>query len=176
MRTKDVIATRQSCRAYKEEQITSLDKSILLQAANAAPIARGEIEKVRIIVVQNPEILKKIDKKGAEYFGDLKLNPLYGAPTLFLIAGLGKDEKDRNLTFCNAACIIENMLLAATDIRLGSVFLMGPVAAIRDDQELKEALHIPEDFIIAAGMAVGKPVEPPIMRTLTPERIAVETI
>ena len=58
----DVIETilkRRSIRAYKEEQIPDEDLKILLTCALYAPTG-GNLQNSRFLVIQKPELFKKI--------------------------------------------------------------------------------------------------------------------
>nr|WP_271716067.1 nitroreductase family protein [Anaeromicropila herbilytica] len=57
--------------------------------------------------------------------------------------------------FANAACIIENMLLAATDQNIGSVYLWGVAMALQLYSELFQELDLPDGFIPVSGLALG---------------------
>lgn len=60
-----------------------------------------------------------------------------------------------NIEYANCACVINNMLLAATDLGLGSVYLMGAPMAIGEDKQLKRDLGIPDSFSPLAAVALG---------------------
>ena len=54
-----------------------------------------------------------------------------------------------------AATIMENMILAATDMGLGSVFLLAICAALAQNPDIMKQLQIPEGFVPTAAMALG---------------------
>ena len=61
MDMKQTILTRRSCRSFTGEQITESECTALLEAANAAPVANGNYSDVKISVIQDQELLAKIE-------------------------------------------------------------------------------------------------------------------
>lgn len=171
MNTMETIARRCSCRAYRPEQITAEELHLLLQAANAAPVGMAKYETLKITVVQDKTLLAEIDGEGAKFFGDASMHPLYGAPTLIVISGFAADQDEREVSMCNASCLIENMTLAATELGLGSVYIRGCINAIRENTEICEKLGVLDDFVMAGAIAVGYPEETAKARELTTDKI-----
>ena len=50
-----------------------------------------------------------------------KQNLLYGVPTLIIICS--RPAKVKNIEYFNVACVVENMLLGAANLGLGSIYL-----------------------------------------------------
>ncbi|MCB2311914.1 MerR family DNA-binding transcriptional regulator [Clostridium tagluense] len=75
-------------------------------------------------------------------------------------------DKEGLLPF-NAACIMENMALAATDLGLGNVYIFGGALAIAKNPELCAELKIPEGYIPVSALPVGKATKPLKERELT---------
>ena len=60
-------------------------------------------------------------------------------------------------------CLIENMLLAATELGLGNLYVRGAVAEAAKDEALVRDMKIPAGFTPVAAAAVGyasAPVRP----------------
>ena len=170
METMEVMRRRQSCRAYLPGQISEEALNTLLQAANAAPVGMGRYDTVRLTVVQNNTLLTKLNVRAADFMGDPALRPTYGAPTVILVSAAEGDPDD--VRYCNAACIVENMHLAATELGLGSVYLLGCIRALQKAPELQRELGIPEGFTPMSALAVGMANQQMPRRELTAERIA----
>ena len=66
MNTQDAITTRKSVRGYTEEQLTETELSTILNAAYSSPIAGTLYKTMRVTVIQNKNILKKISNFGRE--------------------------------------------------------------------------------------------------------------
>ena len=58
-----------------------------------------------------------------------------------------------------------NLLLAARDEGVGGVITTMP---IRREREVKDLLHVPDEFVVAAVLALGKPVRQPKRLTRKP--------
>ncbi|OAA90458.1 nitroreductase family protein [Clostridium ljungdahlii] len=170
MEMMKAIAVRKSTRNYKSEQISDDSLNIVLNAGCAAPVGMGAYDSVHLTVIQNSTLLEKITKATANAFGNPNMKPFYGAPTLIVVSGKAND-KAPHIEIANAACVIENMALAATDIGLGSVYLWAFLASFSKEKELLKELNLPEGFIPVSGIALGYPTEP-----LTKEKELKQTI
>lgn len=170
MELMKAIAMRKSTRSYKSEQISDESLNTILKAGCAAPVGMRAYNSVHLTVIQNSDLLDKITNITREAFGNPKMNPMYGAPTLVIVSGK-PNEKAPGIELANASCILENMSLAATDMGLGSVYLLGIIFALSKNKELLKELNLPEGFVPAAAMSLGYPIEP-----LTEEKELKQTI
>ena len=159
MEMMKTIAMRKSTRSYKSDQISDESLTVILDAGCAAPVGMGAYDSVHLTVIQNSNLLDKITKVTATVFGNPNMKPFYGAPTVVVVSGKS-NEKAPNVEIANAACIVENMALAATDIGLGSVYLWGFLASFSADKELLKELNLPESFVPVSAIALGYPIEP----------------
>lgn len=174
MNTLEAISKRCSCRAFKNEQLRDSDLEKILKAGNAAPVGMGKYETLKITVIQKKELIDKIDSCGAEFFarqGMDMAHPLHEAPTFILICGA-----EGGITPMNVACIIENMIIEAADLGVGSCYIMGNVAAIKDNKEIQKAVGMPEGFELVSGLILGYPQEEPKTRELVTDRIPTEYV
>ena len=174
MELMEAILNRQACRSYEARQIDDAALEVILQAGNAAPVGRGQYDKMHLTVVQKSAILALVDCCTAEFFGDLSMHPLYGAPTLIVVSA--DSSAPRDMSFCNAGCIVENMHLAATALGLGSVYLAGCTMAAEQNEEMRTALQLPEGYLPVSALAVGYAAGEKKERFLTTERIATDYI
>ena len=160
----DVIKNRRSVRAYKDEQIDDEDIEKILEAAIMAPTARGEAPW-HFTVVQNKELLEEINASVHDILinsGDELLeaiaesgrNVMHNAPTVVFVSA--KSDATNMQADCSAA--IENMLLAAEGLDIGSCWL-GLVAVYFSVEENLKKLHIPEDYTPLYGVSLGYKVE-----------------
>ena len=156
----EVIKNRRSVRAYKDEQIEQI-----LEAAIMAPTARGEAPW-HFTVVQNKETLSDINdsvlnilsNSGDEFLeaiAESGVNVMHNAPTVVFVSA--KSDATNMQADCSAA--IENMLLAAEGLDIGSCWL-GLVAIYFSVEENLKKLHIPEGYTPLYGVALGYKVEP----------------
>ena len=61
-------------------------RDALLKAANAAPVGMGHYESVHLTVVQNKDLLEKLNVGAAAFMGDPSLRPTYDAPTVIIVS------------------------------------------------------------------------------------------
>ena len=59
------------------------------------------------------------------------------------------------IEYAIAACVIENMAIAATSLCIDNVVWAGSTAAISDDIEIRRAVDIPDDFAPVLCISLG---------------------
>ena len=166
-----VIRLRRSTRGFTNEQITDEQLREILDAAQLAPIAGADYTMSHLTVVQDAALLDEIRTDCLLRRKDgTTLDPLYGAPTIILLSVTG--PSDDNIEYCNVACAIENMTLAATNLGLGSVYLWGFLRKLRRHPETIEKLQLPEGYTLLSGIAVGHAATP-LEERLPKENIGV---
>ena len=55
----------------------------------------------------------------------------------------------------NSACVAMNMLLAATALGLGSIYLNLVIGLIKEHKEILDKLNLPEGFVPVVGVGIG---------------------
>ncbi len=175
METLKAIASRKSTRGFKPEQILAKELETIVAAGTAAPIAMGQFDHAHITVIQKADFIKKISVAGGEIFGKPGMETLYGAPTLVVVSAK-PNQFGNEAGIANSACIIENMCLAATDLGVGSVYIMGAIAGVKKNPELLSELNLQEGFSPVAAVALGYPLEPLEQKEEINRRIEVSTI
>lgn len=153
----ETICARKSVRTYTGEPITADELNIILKAANAAPVGMGQYDAVHLTVITNKEMLGKIDAAGAAMFGKPDIHPLYNAPMLIMVsAKMPAAEGMRNVSYSNAAIIVQNMALAATEIGVGACHIWGATMAVANSPEILKGLNLPEGFVPCCAVSLGK--------------------
>ena len=159
MEFMDIVSARRSCRAYTGEQISAEQLEAIVEAGRTAPIAGADYRMSHMTVVQNPALVAEIREACMLTRKDgSKADPTYGAPTLIFLSATG--PSDDQIEYCNVACAIENMALAATSMELGSVHLWGFLKKLRKQPEVLAKLNIPEGYTVLSAFAVGHATEP----------------
>ena len=145
MELLEAIEKRFSNRKFLDKQIKDDDLRKILKAGMQAPVGRGKYEDMRITVIQNQELLDKITNLEER-------SVFYNAPTLIIISarddGHGLDKE-------NSACVAENMLLAATALGLGSIYLNLVIGLIKENKDILNELNLPEGFVPIVGVGIG---------------------
>ena len=176
MNTMETICKRRSIRSYTGESITAEELGTILKAANASPVGMGQFESLHLTVITNKDLLNKIEKATAAMFGDPAMHPLYNAPTLILVSSKKPAPMMENVAYSNAAIMVHNMALAATELGVGSCYIWGAVAAASYNPEILAELKLPEDFIPCCAICLGKTEETYELREIPANKIAQTTL
>ena len=153
--TLQTIKHRRSCRSYTDEQITEEELQAILEAGLYAPNAGGQAW--HFTVVQNKALLDKLNIAAKEAVKQLEMKPIrelgndeqfncfYGAPTLGIVSG---SEQVPIPLDADCAAAIENMLLAAESVGLGSCWIYFVIFAFNSPHgaELRNKLKIPDGY------------------------------
>jgi len=157
METLKAIARRKSTRAFSpEKQVGEAEIKTILAAGCAAPVGAADYPSIHLTVIKNKAILAKITKAVQTAF-KMDRDALYGAPVLVIVSS--SEPKFPNIQYANVGCIIENMLLAATDLGIDNIYLWGPVNAVTKSPELLKECGIPEGFTPISAAALGYAAE-----------------
>lgn len=175
MSVQDVIARRKSVRSYTGEALTQEELKALLLAAQGAPVGMHKYESLHISVVQDAELLAKIEEVANTASGRSGSHPLFSAPVLILVSSDFSSPRP-NVDYSNAACIVENMALVATELDLGSCHIWGAIAEIADQADLLRELKVPEGFTPSCGLVVGKTSEKYEPRDFSKDHIQVDYV
>ena len=155
------IEMRKSVRSYTEERIEEEKLKAMIRAGNLAPV----FGRFHITVIENQDLLREINditldmmKHSGNGFMENQAaiegyQPLYGAGVMFVLSVPGGND-EHGFQMANAACAAENMILAATELGLGSCFVMGPMMAFANP-ELAGRLGLPEGYVPLVGVLVG---------------------
>ena len=152
-----LIETRRSCRKYKPEQITDEELKAVLEAGTYAPTSRG-LQAPYIVAVQNKELREKLGAMNAQIMG-VTFNPYYDAPTYVLVFA----PADAHNPIQDGSCILENMMLAAHAIGLGSCWIHRE-REMFDSEEgklLMKEWGLPDGLMGIGALALGYPAEAP---------------
>lgn len=152
MELKEVLLRRKSCRTYEARPVEEEKLNEVVAAASLAPLGLPKDGKPHLTVVTDPELLKTL---GGAFGPDRDI--IYGAPALIVVSC---PPSRPGIPEMNAACVVEMMALAATDLGLGNIYLYGVTAALAQNGELKARLGIPEGHTPLSALAVGYSVEP----------------
>lgn len=148
------IFARRSIRKYTAEPVSEKDIKTLLEAAMAAPSA-SNIKPYHFIVVT--------DREGLDALADVHPHGkmLYEATLCVAVCGV-PDESRYWVQDCSAAT--ENLLLAATALGLGAVWL-GVYPKPDRVAPVSEVLGIPESVVPLNLISIGHPAEEKESRT-----------
>lgn len=160
MEFEQVLYLRRTTRKYQSRQIQESELQKILAAAQTAPLAAGDDKTTHITVVQAADLLtciREVTKTASRKTGNV-FDPFFGAPTIIFLSAT--DLSADCIEYANMGCIIENMILQATALNLGSTYIWGCLGKIRDNSELISKMNIPDQYKILSALAVGYPVAP----------------
>jgi nitroreductase len=151
METLEAINARQSIRRFLGTPVEKEKIQMLLEAAIRAPSAMNK-QCWRFVAVTDKETIVKLAKTNMVFNGWLK-----DAPAVIVFCADPKDSVDMNglpYYMWDAALAAQNLVLAATDMGLGTCYL-----AAYDEKKVKDLLGIPEDLRVVCMTPLGYPTE-----------------
>lgn len=169
----EVIKARRSIRSYKPEQISSEELECIIEAGRFAP-SGGNNQTTHMIVIQDQSILAELKQLTTEEFAKMEIKEdtyssikssitqsrtgkydfTKNAPTLIVVA----NKRGYGNAMADCACVLENMMIAATSINIGSCWV-NQLRWLADNEIVKEyvknKLNIREEEIICGGLILG---------------------
>lgn len=153
----NTIKSRRAVRAYKSDPVPAELLDAVLEAGTYAPTGGGHQSPV-IIAVTSDKYRKEIAQLNAGVMGSIN-DPYYGAPVIVLVLADGTAS-----TFVeDGSCVLENMMLAAASLGLGSVWVHRE-REIFDSEKGKALLRewgLPETLRGVGSIALGYPAAAP---------------
>ena len=185
----DFIKSRRSTRKFKNEMVPEELIDQIVEAGRYAP-SGGNSQTTHFIVVENREILDKLADLAKEEFAKMEITPdtykslvnsinaskngnyvfHYNCPVLIVTA----NKKDYGNNMADCACALENMMLMANALDLGSVWI-NQLRWLNENPVLLEAMRkigLEDDERVYGALAVGfadtedgLPIRKPLERT-----------
>jgi len=147
----EAILTRRSIRKYTSEPVTDDEVKQLLRAAMHAPSA-GNQRPWEFIVIRDKETLNEIT--GIHKYAQM----LKQAQVAIVVCGDVKKQKYDGFWVQDCSAATQNMLLAATALGLGAVWL-GVHPVVERVEDLRKILGIPVNVVPLSIVSVGRPGE-----------------
>ncbi|HIV02328.1 MAG TPA: nitroreductase [Candidatus Aphodoplasma excrementigallinarum] len=151
-----LMKSRRSVRAYKPDAVPDEVLDAVLEAGTYAPTGRGR-QSPTIIAVTSKKYREEIARLNAEVLGS-STDPYYGAPVVILVLA----DPAVNTFVEDGSCVLENMMLAAHALGLGTVWVHRE-REIFDGEKGKALLrewHLPETLRGVGAVALGYPSAP----------------
>ncbi len=172
MYTLEVIKTRRSTRKFKQEQLPREIVEEIVEAGRYAP-SGGNSQTTHFLVIQNKEVLEKLATLAREAFAQMEVtadtyrsmaNSInaskkgsyvfhYNAPTLILTA----NQKDYGNNMADCVCALENMMIAANALAIGSCYI-NQLNWLNEDPAILAylmTLGLGENERVYASLAIG---------------------
>ena len=147
-----IIKSRRSTRAFKPELPPKDQIMQLVEAAGWAPSGMSKYLWHFTVVYSAEKSLKlakavaEADNRGPDY-------NFYGAPVNIIISY----KRDEHHAFVDGAAAMENLLLMATELGLGTCWI-NQLRPLTDDPAIRPLLTqlgVPEDYIVIGSIALG---------------------
>ena len=148
-KTVEIIKSRVSCRAYSDKRVSKAKLEQIVEAGKYAPSAMNR-QICNILVIKSKSLLEKIR---AALLEKTQRECLYGAKHLCLVYG----PRDDRFTNHDASCILENMFLAATALKIDSCWINQLDDLLTDPKYLKlrKKLGLNDDSKVVGSVILG---------------------
>jgi nitroreductase len=149
----DIAKQRYSVRKYTDQKVEKEKLNLILEAARIAPTGANK-QPVHLIVAQSPEALEKVNKAAR----------VYGAPCVIIVCSdidkaWVRPYDGKNIADIDAAILTDHMMLQATELGLGSLWICWFKADV-----IKAEFGLPDNLVpvnlLALGYADGEPASP----------------
>ena len=174
MDAMNAILTRRSTRKMKPDPLPRALVEQVIEAGRAAP-SGGNSQTTRFIVIRRRETLAQLAALVEKAFAAMELKPdlyrslrhsieaskkggyvfHYGAPLLIVTA----NKAGYGNAMADSACALENMMIAANALDLGSCWI-NQLHWLTDDQGVRaclEGLGLEKDETVTGGLILGWP-------------------
>lgn len=134
----ECILKRRSIRSFKAEMPKKEEIDQIIEAGLYAPSGHGAQSTI-ILAVTNRELRDRISKDNYRVVGrEVNTDPFYGAPVILIVLA---DRSSSNRAY-DGSVVMENMMLAATSIGLGSIW----INRAREEFETEEYRQLLKDL------------------------------
>ena len=144
----ELFIKRRSYRKYLPKEVEEDKLNDILESGMLAPIASGKYFNVVLKVFRGEE-LKTLQETLVKETGN---DNTYKAPLVIGVYHKGENVELANL---DASAIIENMLLEARELGLGSVFIYSICRLTRSNEALKKYNELEGGYILRSVVSFG---------------------
>lgn len=120
----------------------------------------AKYDSLHITVVQDEKLIEEIFLQAEEaVFAAIgtRKNLNYGAKTLIVVSS--RPPHREGMDYANGGIVIENMVIAATDLGIDSCIMGAPIAALAGNAALSQAIGVPNGFTPVLGAVFGYATE-----------------
>ena len=170
----ELLTTRRSTRKYKMDPVPAEMLEKIIEAGRHAP-SGGNSQTTHFIVIEDAEVLKRLTQLAEASFSAMEVTEgmyrslanavraakkgnyvfYYGAPVLIVTA----NQKDYGNNMADCACALENMMLMANALDLGSCWI-NQLRWLNEDPALLAAMQklgLAENERVYGAVAIGFP-------------------
>lgn len=166
------IASRHSTRKFKQKPIEEEKLQQVIEAGRQAPSGKNK-QQNHFLVIRDPKVLEQLVQLVRQEFAKMEITEensddiggairlskkgnyvfKYNAPCLIVVA----NRRNYGNRYADTACAIENMMLAANALDLGSCWI-NQLRWLNDNPVLTEYLSqlgLPEDEAVFGSLSIG---------------------
>lgn len=174
MEALEAILTRRSTRHYRPDPVEPEKLDAILDAARQAP-SGGNNQTCHFLVIRSREVMRRLAAMAEKAFAAMEITENtyasmaraiaaskkggyvfhYSAPVLILAA----NRRDYGNSIADCACAIENMMVAANALDLGSCWI-NQLKWLNEDEEILRCLldlGMKADERVWGGVVIGYP-------------------
>lgn len=174
MEAMEAILTRRSTRNYKPDAVDPEKLDQILKAAGQAP-SGGNNQHNHFLVIRNIDVIRKLTEMTEAAFAEMEIREntyaslkhaisaskrggyvfCYNAPVLIAVA----NRRDYGNNMADCACAIENMMIAANALDLGSCWI-NQLRWLNEEPamvEYMQSLGMKEEERIYGAVIIGYP-------------------
>lgn len=168
------ILSRKSTRSYQDTPISEETLNTILEAGMSASVGSGAYDSLHLTVVQDQKLFTVISTAVNDMIFKIlgkRMDKSFGAPAMIFVSS--KPAMMPGLEYANAACVLENMAIAATSMGIDNIIWGGAAAAVAQSAGLSEKLGIPAGFkpLLCISLGYGTENEPPKKHEITVNRV-----
>ena len=154
----EILKQRRSIRKYETRQVPEDILDQILEAGTYAPTGMNRQSPV-MVAVQDPEIIRLMEKENAKAMGSEDGTPFYGAPTVVVVFA---DTRCRT-GFEDACLVMGNLLNAASILGIGSCWIHRAKEVFQTEtgKSLMEKWGLDENYVGVGNCILGYPDEDP---------------
>ena len=152
--TLQVLRGRRSVRAYQSRQLEDKALDAILEAGTWAPTGMNQ-QSPLMVVVQDEETVRYMERLNAAVMGRPDAHPFYGAPTVVVVLADGNNYN----WLRDGSLVMGNLMNAATSLGVGSCWI-NRAMEVFDSEEGKALLRkwgIPETYRGIGNCILGYP-------------------
>ena len=139
MDAMQAMLTRRSVKKYKSEPVPKELIEKIVEAGTYAPTGRNAQAPI-ILAVSNRQVRDELMKFNAKILGAEGSDPFYNAPVVLVVLA----AKERNTRVYDGSCVMENLMLAAHALGLGSCWI----------HRAKETFELPEGKALLQSLGI----------------------
>ena len=152
---------RRSIRKYLDKDVPDEIIEEIVKCGTYAPTGRG-LQSPIILVIKDKETREKISKINASILGTSS-DPFYGAPVVLIVLA----NKESNTYLYDGSCVMENLMLAAHSLGLGSCWIHRAKETFETEEgkEILKKMGIVGDYEGIGNCIIGYPAgETPVAK------------